>query len=310
MQEEEYGKALTMYERALHVNPLDRRVRSRLGTAHLFHARSHVETGRFDEARAEYQLALDLGGGRDKATVYCKWAACEFKTGNTERAEELLRQAREDAGSRLAVAYSLLIETIRLKLPPALKRRFDKEFNDALVEPPSPAGARAVAQTTAAHQLAGVTYRGQKTHEKKVLAYLDKAKTADFTEEQLEGLCRSLLELNATKLLRAFTGLGKQRFPRNPHFPFYEAESYFQKGPDRLPIWQVRPLLEEAKRLAEALPRDERQQMLLQIIQERWQMLAAINPFFMGQFEEMFGDYFFGDDDFDDDDDEDEDDGW
>jgi tetratricopeptide (TPR) repeat protein len=306
MHHEDYGKALAMYERALRVNPLDRKLRGRLGTAHLFHARSHVEAGRFDEARAEYQLALDLGAGREKATVYCKWAACEFKAGNTERAEELLRQAQEDAGSRLAVAYSVLIETIRLKLAPALKRRFDKEFNDALAEPPSPAAAMAVAQTTAAHQLAGVTYRGQKTHEKKVLAYLDRAKKADFTEEQLEGLCRSLLEMKSTRLLRAFTGLGKQRFGRNPHFPFIEAESYFQKGPDRMQIWQVRPLLEEAKRLAEALPRDERQQMLLEIIQERWQMLADLNPFFMGQFEGMFGD-FFGEE-FDDD--EDEDDGW
>jgi tetratricopeptide (TPR) repeat protein len=308
MHHEDYGKALTMYERALRVNPLDRKLRGRLGTAHLFHGRSHVEAGRFDEARSEYQLALDLSDGRDKATVYCKWAACEFKAGNAERAEELLQQAREDAGSRLAVAYSVLIETIRLKLAPALKRRFDKEFNEALAEPPSPAGARAAAKMTAAHQLAGVTYRGQKTHEKKVLAYLDRAKKADFTEDQLDGLCWSLLELKATKLLRAFTGLGKQRFPRNPYFPFYEAESYFQKGPERMQIWQVRPLLEEARRLAEALPRDERQQSLLATIQERWQMLAAINPFFMGQFEDMFGD-FFGDE-FYDDDDEDEDDGW
>jgi tetratricopeptide (TPR) repeat protein len=307
MQQEEHGKALVMYERALGVNPLDRRLRGRLSTAHLFHARSHVEAGRFDEARAEYQLSLDLGDGREKATVYCKWAACEFKAGNTERAEELLRQAQENAGSRLAVAYSLLIETIRLKLAPALKRRFDKEFNDALAEPPAPAGAMAVAQTTAAHQLAGVTYRGQKTHEKKVLAYLDKAKKADFTEAQLENLCRSLLEMKSTRLLRAFTGLGKQCFPRNPYFPFFEAESYFQKGPDRMQVWQVRPLLEEAKRLAEALPRDDRQQALLEMIQERWQMLTALNPFFMGQFEDMFGG-FFGDDEFYDDEDDDE--GW
>jgi tetratricopeptide (TPR) repeat protein len=307
MQHEEHGKAITMYERALRVNPLDRRLRSRLSTAHLFHARSHVEAGRFDEARDEYKLALDLGDGRDRSTVYCKWAACEFKAGNPERAEELLVQAQADAGSRLAVAYSVLIETIRLKLAPALKRRFDKEFNDALAEPPSPAGAMAVAQTTASHQLAGVTYRGQKTHEKKVLAYLDKAKKADFTEEQLEGLCRSLLEMKSTRLLRAFTAQGKQRFPRNPYFPFFEAESYFQQGPDRMQVWQVRPLLEEAKRLAEALPRDERQQVLLETIQQRWEMLAALNPFFMGQFEGLFGG-FFGDDEFYDDDDED--DGW
>ena len=43
------------------LNPLDRRLRRRLSTAHIFSApRAHAEAGRFDEARAEYKASLAL----------------------------------------------------------------------------------------------------------------------------------------------------------------------------------------------------------------------------------------------------------
>src|SRR5262249_20253940 len=134
MKKEDYAEAVGLYRQALQANPLERRLRARLANAHLYHARSHAEQGRFDEARAEYQAALAYQGERGGATVWCKWAACEFKAGDTARAEELLGKAHAEAGSRLAVAYSILIETIRLRLPRPLKARFDQEFKEALDE--------------------------------------------------------------------------------------------------------------------------------------------------------------------------------
>src|SRR5262249_15965374 len=93
MGQEKYGEALTMFQRALKINPLDRRLRARVSTAHLFNARTFAESGRFDEARAEYQACLAYKEGEDEASALCKWAACEFKAGNKTRAEELLQQA-------------------------------------------------------------------------------------------------------------------------------------------------------------------------------------------------------------------------
>src|SRR5262249_54604758 len=206
----------------------------------------------------------------------------------TERGEELLRQAQDEMGTRLAIAYNMLIESFRLRLP-ALKKRFNEEFNSGLAEPPTPEAAAAMLGTTAAHRLAGVTYHGQKTHEKKVLGYVDKVRQGGFTEAQLEKICLGLLGLKALRPLRTFTGLGRRQFPQNPRFPYRESESYFVHGPERCPPHIVRPLLEEARRLAEQMPRDPRQQQLLQQIQQRQQMIQTLNPVL-----EMFENFFSG----------------
>jgi hypothetical protein len=85
-------------------------------------------------------------------------------------------------------------------------------------------------------------------------------------------------------------------------FPFLEAESYLRLGPDRCPIHTVRPLLEQARRLAEKLPRDPRQQELLEKIQEGEEFIRSLNPF-LAMLEGGFGGML---DPFGDKDDEDE----
>lgn len=305
-----YAEALSLYQRALKANPLDRRLRGLVAEAHLFNARAHAEAGQFDTARSEYQTALTFDEGKNRPATLCKWAACEFKAGDPVRGEELLQQALAGADTRLAVAYSMLIETIRLKLPRALKSRFDQDFKQGLSEPPSAAAAVAIAVTTCSHRLAGVKYLGQKTHEKKVLAYVEKALRVEFTEEQLTKLGQSLLGLEAQKLLRSCATLGQRRFPHSPTFYFLEAETYIAMGPYRCPIWKVQPLLARAHDLAMKLPEDEQRKALLADIQQRQQMLGAHNllssPEAMGMFEDMFNQFFdfAGDDDFDEDEDD------
>jgi tetratricopeptide (TPR) repeat protein len=293
VERENYPEGIALYERALKANPLERRLRTKLGTTHLFYARAQAEAGRFDDARAEYRtsLALDNSG---EAAVLCKWAACEFKAADAARAEELLGQAMARAGGRLPIAFSMLIEVIRLKLPGSLKTRFNREFNESLAEPPTAAAAVDVVDTAAHHKASGVTYHGQKTHEKKVLAYLEKARQqCSFTEDQLQKVCEGLLALGVMRPLRAFTALARQQFPNNPHFPFLEAESYFAGASGYVPIWQVGPLLEEASRLAGRLPPDEETKALWESIRDRQQELQALNPFgnlFQTPFSELFGD--------------------
>lgn len=277
MEAEDYSRALTTYQQALKANPLNRDLRGHVCTAHLFRARTFAEAGKFDEARTEYQASLALEVG-DKSSALCKWAACEFKAGNAEKAEELLGKALSEAkNNRLAIVFSILIEVIRLKLPRTLKSRFDKEFKEALAEPPTAEAALAVANTAAIHRLANVKYTGQKTHEAKVLAYLKGAANVAYTESQLEQLCNHLVTLNGKRLTQTYLALARQRFPKNPFFPFLEVESYFEK--DRFSPWQVRPLLDLTRRLAEALPRDERIKKLLETLRDREQELAAMNPF-------------------------------
>jgi tetratricopeptide (TPR) repeat protein len=304
MRRGDYNGALDFVQRAVKANPLERRLRGKVGAAHLFRARTWAEEGKFAEARADYQAALAIRDSQDTYPVVCKWAACEFKAGNRERAEELLQQALAESGTRVAVAFNMVIEIIRLKLPGALKKRFNDDFNAALAEPPSAAAAVALLSTASAHQLAGVKYHGQKTHDKKVLDYANKALKADFNELQLERACNHLLDMQAFKQARAYTALGHRRFPHNPVFPLLEAESYLRLGPERCPIHLVGPLLERARRLTEKLPRDPRQQELLEKIQEGEELVRSLNPFmalFDGRLDGMFDPFWEEDDDEDED---------
>lgn len=287
MQQERYGEALELFQKALQGNPLDRRLRAQIGMAHTYHARELAEQKRFAEARAEYQAALADDHGADRTSVLCKWAACEFKAGAEDQAEELLHQALASADHRLAVAFSMLIETIRFKLP-KLKGRFDKEFTAALAEPPQAAVAVAVAQTAAAHRVAEVKYRGQKTHEKKILDYLERARKVEFSEEQLARLCEALDDLDATTLMRSFATQGKKRFPRNPFFPFHEAESYVLLGPRECPIDKVQRLLQKVRKLAQDLPPDDKKQALLDKVEHIEETISAGPMDFMREMMGMF----------------------
>jgi tetratricopeptide (TPR) repeat protein len=296
-----YAEAIALFHRAARANPLDRGMRERISTAHLFKARAHAEESEFDPARADFEAALALHTGKDDSHIYCKWAACEFKAANSERAEELLRQAHTQAGNRLAVAYSMLIEAIRLKLPRPLKSRFDQDFNEALTEPPTGAGAAAIADTAALHRLANVTYTGQKTHETKVTRKLARAKKVEFTEEQLARVCKGLVVLESSRVLIDFAHLGQKRFPDNPTFYLVEADALMSRGPSRCPTWQVEELLKNARQRIEGLPPDKTREEVLKGIQERLDTLMAWNPFaavFARGAEGLFG----GLDEFEDDD--------
>jgi tetratricopeptide (TPR) repeat protein len=296
-----YAEALDAFQRALKVNPLDSRLRSKIGNAHLYRARTFAETGAFAEARADYQASLTFSDQGKDSVTFCKWAACEFKAGDTARAEELLGQALAVVGSRLAVAFSMVIEAVRLKLPRPLKTRFDAEFKAGLEELPTTEAAAQLADTVGAHRAAGVAYHGQKTHEKKVLAYLGKAVRLPFSEGQLEDICKALLAMRAAKLLRQYAAAGQRRFKDNAWFYFVEAESYLAGGPGGVRPWKVEPLLNKASELAAQHPHDPAQKALLDTIQERQQMAAMFNPFGMGMrvFQDAFGDF---DDDYGDDD--------
>ncbi len=306
MKKRDYGEALELYQRALKGNPLERRLRSKVANAHAYHARVLAEAGRFDEARQEYQATLsfdDVGGG---ASILCKWSACEFKAGDAARAEELLAQAYVRQGHRLPVAFHMLIETIRFKLGRTLKSRFDKEFKEQLKEPPDAKAAAAIAETVAALRAAGVEYTGQKTHEKQVTAYLDRASEATFSEQQLTDICEALRRVKSVRLFTRFVHRGQALFPNSPTFYLAEAEFLVEQGKRRCPIYEARQLLERARTLATALPPDDRQRRMLERIADLLDQVRAFNPFaaLMDEVPGRFFESFFGGGpEFDDDDD-------
>ena len=99
--------------------------------------------------------------------------------------------------------------------------------------------------------------------------------------------------LDALKVLRKYVTRGKRQFPRNPHFYFYEAESYISRGPMDCPVPKVQQLLNKTQELARALPPGDERDDLLDLVQERQKMIAAQGalggPAFLDMLHEVFG---------------------
>ncbi len=303
--QDEQDEALALYERALRTNPLERRLRMKTASAHLGCARLRAVEKKFDLARQELQAALALYGGPPDGVWLSRSAAVEFKAGDDARAEELLAQARQSS-TGLAASFRMMCEVPRLKLPKRDKTRFDAEVAAAFAEPPTGAAAADLARVAAG--IAGAAkYPGQLTHQKKAMAYLERARKADFTDAEMQQTCDALLHLRSIRLLRRYLSRAEDEFSRNAFYPYFTALSYFQqKDPEDLPAWRVRELLERAEKLARKMPPTEQVKGMLDDIAARLKMLTAFDPFalFGGMFDNFYGPDD-GDDDYEDDDYED-----
>lgn len=284
-READYGEAVKIYQQALSKNPLDRDLRERLGGAHLFFARQLAEAKSYDDARGSYQAALELTP-QDAAPVLCKWAACEYKAKNDTRGEELIQQARQQNGTPLFIAYSMLIEAIRMKLP-ALKKRVEKDFADGLQAPADPEAVVQVAECAATHRLAEINYYGQKTHQKKVSDYISKAITrkTTFTEDQSVRLVRCLLSMESFRICVRVMRSAQIRFPKCPELLFLEAQCNFVRHTGS--TWHMQSLLQESLALAERLPLGPRRERLLEDIAQLRNLVQA-----EARFSNMFEPFF------------------
>jgi len=294
----DYATALELMEQALKGNALDRRLRRKVSDAHLLLARTHVESGRFDEARRQFQASLDLSGGSDGSMILAHWAACEFKAGDSARAEELIQQALTRTAAPVGVSYLLLTEVLRLKLDRSLKKRFEEDLKAGLAAP-NPDGAIFLTRILAGLHTGGIKYIGQKGHTQKALSYIYKARNLDFSEPQLEELCRNLLDMEAYPQARRFANIGERDYPESAVFPYLHAMAWIQEKGRRVPTWQVVPLLKRARTLAQAQPSNERRDRMLEDIDKH---LHELNPFDLDFLGRMFG---FGEEEDDYDTDED-----
>jgi tetratricopeptide (TPR) repeat protein len=272
------AEALQLLQRALHANPLDREMRRKVAHAHLEEARALVADKRYDEARQQTEAAETLFG-TPLPEVLCVRAACDLKAGEAARAEEVLQDLRGRPTEPLALAYAMLVEAVRCKLPPAIKKRFEQEFKAGLEQPPSPEAAVMLLREVWDLEAADATYYGQKTHAKKAIDYAVRAGECAPTESQLEELSSLLVDLQSSRNAARLAQRGAARFPNNPRFPFIQAVNLMQQEGEDVRIWRVRRLLEQAESLARHAPNPAQYKALLEDIHERQRELDALNPF-------------------------------
>jgi tetratricopeptide (TPR) repeat protein len=271
-------ESLALFQRAFQGNPLDRSLRLRISDAHRRLARDLILKDHFDEARANLDSARSLLDPDQQPIVLFVGAGCEYRAGNTERAEQLLDEARRHWPSSLDIAFRMTVESIRLKLDRSLKTHFEKELKEGFSRPANPTDALAVLQYLTALDKDVFHYTGEKTHRTKVLAFVNKTRTMDWQERPLMEVCDCFLSLGELTRARKFADRGQCRFHHNPYFPFFAASSYFQGRPGRMPFYIVRRLLEEAERLVRDWPADDRRERLVKDLKSRKEQLELLDP--------------------------------
>src|SRR5262249_31811058 len=207
-------------------------------------------------------------------------AAVELKAGDTAAAEERLARARA-AVPPLVVAFLMLDEGARRQLPPAVKKRFDKEVKDGLAAKADAATAGALARLAVAHQWNEGPYHGAKTHAKKVLGYIERVPVDELDTMSGRWVGGGMLELAPPRNVRRFTEAARRRFPTDPFFPHMEANSYFRdREPEGFEMYRVRQLLDEVERLAKASSDEQQREVILRDVAEKRRRLAEAGDFF------------------------------
>ncbi len=223
------GMALQCLKTALHSNPLDRTLRGAAAVMSFRYARELAIEGKVDDARGALQEALSTDPGNMQISIRCLWAACEFKWKNPERANQLLAEAQTDPAQRLMIAYRMVVEGGRLKLPKPNLATFQKEFADGLAGHPPAAEVFPLAAAAEMYRQEPVPYRGLLTHEKKIAGLVQRLINSNPTESELEKFGIALLWQKSWRLLKNAAYQGLNRFPENPFFYYFLGEIELNK---------------------------------------------------------------------------------
>lgn len=263
--EGEFDDAYTFAQRALDANPLNKLLRRRFCELRLIKARTLAKLGKWPKAREELDETIKLSDDGGSLSVRAFGAALAFKAGDEELAQ---RRANEAASiDPLAGNFALTVEAARCKLSKPIKSGFESQFADALTQSRSARSASLIAQAYQSISTDG-SYLGAKGHEKKIRAYLE-AVIADCPDEaHLQELCGALTGPVWMRLLRRAAAQGQKRFPRNPHFPYFEAAALMEAdGRKAVATWRIDPLLEKSLRLAQASPMNDSIRQLLGMLE-------------------------------------------
>jgi len=213
--------------------------------AHRASARAHAIAGNFEAALAD----LDAAAEASPAAVQVQRATLAWLAGDASAAEAHLAAANLPPA---ALAGRVLAEAAALKLPRAVKSRFEPVLKLALDAGGPPEVVLALAEMVGDHAAEGFSYRGQKSCEKKAEARLREWAGALQAEAELERACIAARRAGWHKLASNAALRGEARFRMNPRFPFEVGVAEIQLR--RYSADFARHRLEIAGRLLDALP--------------------------------------------------------
>jgi tetratricopeptide (TPR) repeat protein len=216
-------KALKYFDLARHAEPFNANVRKEMVSCLLFSARRRLDKGKLEMARRDYEHAEALSNsGQPDSTLYCKWAALEWRAGNAERAEALFAKALVGEVGALPVYYRMAIEAARAPAPAEVRDRVEKRLAQEWNSEPRAGDAAELVDVDSAHSDLGIRYPGRDVHVRELARYLERACGAvTFAEEQLLSICSYLNDGSEWGMLEAYAQKASEQCPGNYYFPLY-----------------------------------------------------------------------------------------
>lgn len=274
--------ACGLWLRASELNPLDRPTRFRAADAVLAAARRSLIAGKPADAEALCEKHRALLEERTPAALLGLRSVVAVKLGDADAAADHRAKALAVPGSRLAAAYRMMIDSQLAKLKPAEKKPAEKLFAEELAKPPTPLEVNLLIGAYDGYHLDALTYRGQKTHEKKVLDQVTRCLDAAAPEADFERLGEVLLAKQVWKPAKKYADAMLARFPANPFFLFARSEVGHATG--ERPYYTEQRLA-RAKALAEASAEPRHRALLERIDRLRKQVGTPFDIF-----DSLFGD--------------------
>jgi tetratricopeptide (TPR) repeat protein len=240
-----FKKAVGYAHKVLELDPINPRVRSLLGQAHLAHARKQLRSGKIEAARKELvEAGAWLRAPADQATLKLLQSLCEFQDGETARGQQIVRDAFTEFGSDVVGWFRLAIEFIRLSRDPA------KCLRETGVETPRTISAEDILALM--HGLDAVA--AEPAHLRKVIALLLKPLKTGASQFSREAdfllICENCHRHGLNELALIYAETAQKRFRSSPVFVYHAAQARYGERPWSIPH-QALDQLERARDLAE-----------------------------------------------------------
>ncbi|HUY88014.1 MAG TPA: hypothetical protein VMV10_04735 [Pirellulales bacterium] len=266
--------ALSYLARARALKPLDEAFAIEERLTRFALARRLALAGQWDEGRAEFEriAALELA----PTNFLSRRAAFEFKAGQPQRANELIREAFESDVEPAELWLNLAIEAAGYELAAAERERFECQLRNELGKKVRSAAAGGVARALCRFLESGLSYPGLDSHVRQVADYLRKSTRTKYQEADLGHVCAFLqLAGGETALFEKLTRRGVKTFSDSPLFLCLGAAMEMQKGPFKCNIPRARKQLEKALAALESGKHPERARLTSEIQRQ----LSALNDF-------------------------------
>lgn len=238
-----FKKAATLAKRVLELDPINPRVRTVVGHAHLSHARKQIAGRNPVSARRELDEATQwLRTNGDHGSIKLLRGLIDERP---DEGDALLREGLAEIGCALVGSFHLVLEASHTRHDPkALLRRAGIERNVV------PAASEVVAF---AHAL-----NATRVGDKAVQTALDLlgdalrgAAAAQFAESDQLVVCEALHRHNKRALVRRYAEAALRRWPARPVFVYLRASAAYGANPWRMPQRELLAL-DRALELAQA----------------------------------------------------------